>query len=170
MDDGYLNEVDSMWKNDVLAVFKHCILSDKEDSLLGFMKRKIGTSYLVQDFFDQQLKHFFGIDVYQYPFDKEKGYFVYDFGRIHIMVYQLEKLDVLQSEVGDFLGIDNFTLKRGNVGSEKWYSEYYKNVCGKIQFDDGYLEDCYTGKYMKHFYSEDDIAMFKNKWESNKLS
>lgn len=167
MDDGYLNEVDFIWKNDVSAVFERCILSDKEDSLLRFMKEKIGTSYLVQEFFDQQINHFLGIDIYQYPFNKMKGYSIYDFGNLHIMIYQLEKLDVLEHELGEFLNLDGFMLKKANIGEEKWYSKYYKNVCKEMQFDDGYLEDCYSGKYMKHFYSEGDIANFRRKWKSN---
>ena len=71
--------------------------------MLQFIREKLNTNFLIQDFFDQQLKYYFNIDIYRYPFDKEKGYCVYEFDDIRIMIYQLEKLDNLEYEISKFL-------------------------------------------------------------------
>jgi Putative capsular polysaccharide synthesis protein. len=170
LDDGYLNDIDLVWKNDVQTVFYDCILSNRHGGMLQFIREKLNTNFLIQDFFDQQLKYYFNIDIYRYPFDKEKGYCVYEFDDIRIMIYQLEKLDNLEYEISKFLGIKQFTMERHNVGERKWYSKYYKSICKEIVLGQEYLDNCYSGKYMQHFYSEEDIARFKSKWKCEKLS
>jgi Putative capsular polysaccharide synthesis protein. len=163
--DGYFNLTDIMWENDIKTLFDKYILGNAKDSWLYFVRQKIKANYLIQDFFEQYLKVYFDIDIYKYPFDVDKGYSIYDIGNIHIMVYQLEKLNSLECEVGKFLNIDDFTIKKANIASEKWYAEYYKNVCKEIVLEREYFDNCYSGRYMRHFYSEEDITKYKNKWK-----
>lgn len=168
-DGGCLNGIDAMWNNDVQEVFNNYIISDETDhtSWFKYMKDKLHMNYLVQDFFDQQIKYYFDIDIYKYPFDVERGYSIYEIGNMRFMIYQLENMNNLENEIGKFLKIKNFFIKKTNAGEDKWYAKNYKETCKEIILDKKYFNECYSGKYMQHFYSDDDIAKYKMKWERN---
>lgn len=127
-----------------------------------------GYNYSAADFFDKQLKKHFDIDVYNYPFDKDKGYIIIRKDNINVMIYQMEKMNGLGKEFSDFLGCGGeYTLQKHNDADHKWYHDSYKKAQKEIKFDRKYFLECYEGKYMKHFYSDEDIERFKLKWIGN---
>lgn len=107
-------DIEEFWQGggDVQEIFdKHVIHNRPEvQCWYEFAKKRIGYNYLVQDFFDQEFKKFWGIDIYQYPFDKEKGYSIYKINNVNILIYQLEKMNALEKEIGEFLDIEDFKL------------------------------------------------------------
>lgn len=165
-------DIDEVWNSggDVQVLFdKYIISSDfvERDYWFQVLKRKLHTNYLIQDFFEQQLNDFCNINIYNYKFDKDKGFSVYEFCNLNIMIYQLEKMDKLEKEIGKFLGLNNFILKKDNESDSKWYSKYYKTAKKDILLDEKYIEQCYNSQFMKHFYSGEDIEYFKNRWRKN---
>lgn len=110
---------------------------------------------------------FLGIDIYTKEFDKKRGYSVYQFGNVEIFIYQLEKLNVVFSELAKFLGRESACMRLGNDAEMKWYNRYYKKAQKDIVLSKEYVETCYTGKYIKHFYSEEDIIKFRSIWKHN---
>lgn len=150
----------------VRTIFNEYVIKNDKNCYLTERSRKRKCDCLVQNFFEQQIQPFFGVDVYQYPFDKEKGFSVYHINdKLSIMIYQLEKLSGLAKEIGTFLGIKNLELEIGNDSAGKWYRESYMDVVKNMPLDKQYYTDCYTGKYIKHFYSEEDIEKFKAQWK-----
>lgn len=125
------------------------------------------TPLLIQSWYDDVLKTEFEIDIYKYPFDKEKGYSIYQIGEYEILVYQLEKLDSLYDIIRDFIGIETLHFEKTNDGELKWYKDYYSNFKKNVAFEKEYIDKTYSGKMMKHFYSDEDIAKFRSKWESH---
>jgi len=168
-DGGCLNGIDAVWENDVQKVFDNYIISDEAENSCWFqyMKKRLHMNYLVQDFFEQQFEHYFGIDIYKYPFDVNRGYSIYNIGNMRIMIYQLEKMSSLESQIGKFLHLKDFSIKKSNAGIDKWYAKYYKEACKELILNYKYFSDCYSGKYMRHFYSDEDITKFKNRWKEN---
>ena len=162
---GRLWDVD---QEDVQKVFDNYIIGNSTENCFYLdLKKRLKSDRLVQDFFEQQLEPFFGVNIYNYPFDKERGYSIYEIGNINIMIYQVEKMNLLEKEIGEFLNIDNFKLKHGNIAEEKWYKDYYNRCKKEIKLTEEYFDSCYSGKYMNHFYSEEDIEKFKRKWVNN---
>lgn len=165
-------DLDEYWNEggDVSSIFNEYFIKDISDKQCWFaeLKRRIKCDYLVQHFFEQQIQPFFGIDVFQYPFNKEKGFSVYHINdKLDIMIYQLEKMNNIAAEIGDFFGIQNFELAMGNDSNERWYKDSYLKVEKNISIKKEYYDNCYSSKFIKHFYSEKDINKFKEKWSSN---
>lgn len=161
-------DVDAYWRGggDVKAIFNECIIKCEKDCRYTEVKKKAQSDHLVQHFFEQEIEPFLGIDIYQYSFDKKNGYSIYHIhDRLDIMVYQLEKLNSLEAEIGDFLEIENFKLVKSNDSEDKWYRESYQNVVKNMPIDKQYYEECYSSKYINHFYSTEDIDKFKAQWK-----
>lgn len=109
-------------------------------------------------------------DILEYPFDKEKGYAIVSEDNIEVFVYQLEKLNNVIPELSSFVGVVFDDLKNGNVAEDKWVGDAYKQAKKTITLSPEYFERCYKEPYVQHFYSEKDIAKFKEKWRENVIN
>lgn len=116
----------------------------------------------VQNFLEEFSENI--LDLTQYPFDKEKGYSIIKEGNTEVFVYQLEKLDLVIAELSEWIGVPFYKLKNGNLASDKWIGNSYKQAQKEITFTKEYFDRCYDEIYVKHFYSEKDIEKFKDKW------
>lgn len=61
------------------------------------------------------------------------------------------------------------SLKTRNMGSEKSYAHVYAVFKKKMRFDKKTLDEVYNTKYMKHFYSKQEILDSYKKWEKKPL-
>ncbi len=113
------------------------------------------------NWFDDEFKRVLGIDVFDYDFDKVKGYGIIERDNIDILILQMEKINQLENVIGQFVGNDNFRLANENTSHQKWYAPVYRDFKRKIKFDQKYVDDMYNSKFMRHFYSDDDIESFK---------
>lgn len=123
---------------------------------------------LIQTRLDVGFKDFFGFNLYDYPFDKERGYSVIKENNVEIFIYQCERLGEIYQNLFEFLGVfEGGSLRLGNVADKKWYFSYYKQAISDIEFSREYFESCYGSEELHHFYSEEDIKGFRNKWINN---
>lgn len=119
------------------------------------------------EWFDYELKDVFGIDVFEYPFDKERGYQIIEKDNIEVLIYKLEKLPLLENVFCEFLNVAEFRLKSDNVASEKSYRYLYNEFKKHLQIPVSYLELYYKGNSrMDHFYTWEEKKAFQEKWES----
>ncbi len=119
--------------------------------------------------FDDELKSVFGINVFDTTFAKSKGYQIYRGKRAEVLLLKLEHLDKYGEEAfGKFLNIENFVLKRANVGSNKEYASVYKDFKKSIKIPDSYFDRMYNSKYAQHFYGSKELEAFKAKWRKEK--
>ena len=118
----------------------------------------------IQSFFENEFKDLCGVNLYEYEFDKRKGYSIIRKDNVEVFVYQIEKLNQISNELLDFLNIESGELVNGNQASSKWYSGYYKEAVDNIKISDSYYKECYNSLYLQHFYNEEDIERFKKKW------
>lgn len=117
------------------------------------------------DFFHTELEKYFGINVFEYPFDTEKGYSVIKQGKLELMLVQAERMNELEDQIGAFLEIDQFQLKSVNVGDKKEYAYLYRNFKEKMKLPKGYIDFYYKdNQALKHFYSESQREVFYKKW------
>lgn len=126
---------------------------------------KVGEYGYIFEWFNQEIKNFFGIDIYQYGFDRKKGYFIICEGNVEILLIKMERINDCQEILGQFVGVDNFELEKENIGDRKLYKFVYEEVKRTIQIPKDILDFYYKGnKAMDHFYTETEKKEFKRKW------
>lgn len=115
--------------------------------------------------FDRQMKKVFDIDVFEYPFDQEKGYSIIKKGNIEVLLMKMERLNDLEDVIGAFLDIKDFKLDNENVGSEKPYRFAYREHRASFKLPKEILDNVYfNNEQTKHFYSEQEMKVFYQKW------
>jgi len=118
----------------------------------------------VLNWFDMEMRDTFGIDVFAHPFDRSKGYGVYEGNGHRLLVLQFEQLQNLAGVIRDFLRLPEFRLNRENVGESKDYGNVYKRFIERIRFDDALLDRMYNNRFSRYFYTDEDIETFRRKW------
>ena len=115
--------------------------------------------------FEKELQEVFDINILQHPFPKTKGFQIIETKRANILLIKLEHLQSCAEQAfKEFLGIPNFTPIRKNSGQEKEYKELYMKCKSEITLPTTYLDNIYDDKYVKHFYTEEEINNFKQHW------
>ncbi|VEP12679.1 conserved hypothetical protein [Hyella patelloides LEGE 07179] len=115
--------------------------------------------------FDDEPKRALEIDVFASEFPKSKGYKIYRGDYADLLLLKLEKLnECSQKVIPEFLGINNFVLDNANVGQRKQYADTYTDLLKSIIVPDSYIDKMYDSKYTKHFYSDQEIEVFTQKW------
>lgn len=117
--------------------------------------------------FDKEIKTALDIDVFEYNFDKEKGYANIHKDNINLLLVKLENLENLEKVIGEFVNVPNFTLGFYNNSAQKEYNMEYIKFKENFRVPKIYINKLYDSKYMKHFYSEREINYFKKRWDKN---
>lgn len=117
------------------------------------------------DWYDTQMQPVFDIDVYAAPFPHHQGYKTYHGkNNSRLLMLRLEDLNrVGQKAFSDFLNLKQFQLIEANVGEQKEYSDLYREF-KKLPLPASYLEKMYSSWYARHFYTDDEIHGFYQKW------
>lgn len=120
------------------------------------------------EWFDWEMKEVFGIDVFAYPFDAEKGYTLIKEGNIELLLMKMEKLSELENVIGEFLGIEQFKIENRNVLGEKPYRFAMKAYKERFSLTEERLSEIYfKNEKVRHFYSETERKAFYDKWKRN---
>lgn len=116
------------------------------------------------NWFDVEFKRKLGIDVFKYPFNKDKGYAIIKDKHLSIFICTTNKINSLEQELGQFLGIDKFKIHNDNIGAKKWYKGLYTEFKQKYSPDKEMVNNLYNSKTIKHFFSAEKINELKTKW------
>jgi hypothetical protein len=118
-----------------------------------------------EQFFDREIKGVLGVDVYTKEFPKSKGYCLLEGDVVDILLLRLEDLNQVAREAfWEFMKLPDFKLTKSNVASEKNYAFLYNEFKNQINFPQDYLNRMYGSRYMRHFYSAEEIEKYKKKW------
>lgn len=118
------------------------------------------------EFFDNQLKRVFGIDVYATEFQKKEGFKIYEDEKADVLLIRLENLNECAAiAFKEFLDVDNFKLIKKNIGANKVYAALYEKFKRDIILPNNYIEKIYSSKFMRHFYTEEEIKRFRILWQ-----
>lgn len=78
---------------------------------------------------------------------------------------KMEKIDSLEKVIGSFLGVEKFSLIKGNIASEKQYCYAYKNYLENVKIPTDFALHYYNGnKYMDYFYTAEEKKEFCERW------
>lgn len=118
------------------------------------------------NWFDREIKSNFNIDIYDFSFDKQKGYHIIKEKDKEILIIRLEDLNnCFQLALREFLVLDKpIELLSKNIAKDKQYKNQYLEVVNKIKIPKSICELIYSSKYVKHFYSDATIDDFINRW------
>ena len=120
------------------------------------------------EWFKNELEYFTSINVFDYDFDKERGYGIIKKNNFEILCLQTERMRFNEQVIGEFLGIENFHLCEDvNVGDRKASRFAYKKVRENIEIPYRIIERYYGGnnQAMNHFYSVGDQERFVEKFK-----
>lgn len=156
-------------RNYYSCAYKNDFLGEISNFMMQIAGMKDDTMILpgpMFQWFDDELKRTTGIDVFHYPFDKEKGYTVIREGNLSLLLIKSEKLNDLESVIADFLQRPNFKLLNANQAEEKPLARLYKQAKDALVLPKEYLAYYYeNNKRMDHFYTDEEKDMFRKKWE-----
>ena len=118
---------------------------------------------------NEELKGVFGLDVLAREFPVEESYGIYEEGRLPVLLIKLERLDDCASRAfQEFLGLREFTLIRGNEAASKKYAPVYRAFRELQIVPEAQLERIYGSDLVRRFYSEAEIAAFRQRWSPRK--
>jgi hypothetical protein len=114
---------------------------------------------------ENQLRPVFGVDVLAEPFPVEQGYHIYEGENADILLLKLEHLNQCAGEAfNNFLGLENFTLVDVNRAQDTAYAAIYKAFKDKLNLSPQLLDEVYSSRLPRQFYSEQEIGAFRRKW------
>jgi hypothetical protein len=104
------------------------------------------------DWFDFEFKRLTGIDVYNHPFDRVKGYSRITTKKYDVLIFRADSIDGNIDVVNEFCTLNLNGLKNSNDGGKKWYSTVYKEfkLGYPLSESDALLYS--ESKYVKHFF------------------
>lgn len=138
---------------------------DLKQNVTDFLNRNAGTEYGYLFDYYHVFYDITGLDIYRYPFDREKGYGIIREKNWEILLLKLEKLDDNVSVIADFLEISDFQLYTKNVGADKRYRYLYKNLWDDLEIPQKVIDKYYIGnERMDYFYTDSEKIAFLNKY------
>lgn len=115
--------------------------------------------------FDCEFKATLGIDIYEFPFPADAGQLHISSGNIDLLILRCELDDAAKSRaIRNFTGLDNFDIVRSNVALEKPYAARYAEFKEALCLPDSLLDDIYTSKYARHFFTLDERKRLRSSW------
>jgi hypothetical protein len=115
--------------------------------------------------FDAELKTTLGVDVFAHPFSPDQGYARITQKPVDLLVLKSELDDGAKSRaIAEFLGLEDFTIVRSNVTSNRSHARVYEEFKHRIHVPDWLLDAMYESKYAKHFYSAQERAAYRRHW------
>lgn len=118
--------------------------------------------------FDKELKQLTGIDVFEEPFDKARGYTEIKKDGVEVLVLKMEQLNENEDVLGAFVAKPGLRLADDNKGVEKHYQYIYEELKRTIRIPRRLIERQYkNNRRMDHFYTQEEQAGFMQKWSGN---
>jgi hypothetical protein len=150
-----------------------------------YQSKTIGTAELIERFierfhenseeyqlplrwFDTEFKAVLGIDVFSGDFPKSKGYQIIHGEFAEVLLLKLEKIHKCYSEAfNEFLNLGEFRLLTANTARQKKYYPAFKSFMSLVDLPSSYVSNMYASKYMRHFYTDEEINILWEKWHKH---
>ena len=132
------------------------------------------------DWFETEFYETLGVDVFQYPFDQEKGSLQIQHDNLQILIMRTELDDEQKSRlVSNFLGLTNFKMAKagekvstkdsapGMPGEQTKYGNLYKAFKQKVTLPEQYLDEIFGSRHVQHFFPPDEILAMKDRYRKS---
>lgn len=123
------------------------------------------------DMLFEYYKELWGFDILKHSFERERGITTYQIKNkfdytITLSVLRMDKLNSAIPLLGNKLNIHNLQIVNSNIGTTKWYSQYYKNFKQFVKTKGlPKIEQFMDQAYVNFFYSKQERNEMKSyKW------
>ena len=138
-------------------------LPETSELIDGFFKNTFHSFPI--EYFDNEIKSHFAVDVYRHKFPYEDGYQIIATPEAEILIMQFEIDEQKKKEaICSFLDIPSIAIPKLNISEDKYYRDQYKKVLNEIVIPEEYLDRMYESEYTKHFYDPQQILSFRHRW------
>lgn len=148
-------------------VLEDAIKADSYEGVKDFLEteKRIGNCGATFEWFHAELNEALGLNIYQYEFDKKRGYQVIETDNVELLLIKLEKLNECSDSIGRFVGKEHFDLISSNMGNDKLYRFAYEELKRTIKIPQDILDFYYKDNpAMDHFYTIEEKEQFYKKW------
>ena len=123
--------------------------------------------FVALDWFDDNIKKHFDIDVFEYSFPDE-GHLVISSKKVDILILKYDIEDKRKEKIiGDFVNCPEFKLENRNIGSTKNYAEDYEKFKDTMKLPPFLITMIRESKYYNHFYSKVEITTSMRKYSDD---
>lgn len=120
------------------------------------------TSYI--NLWPETFENATGIPLLKVPFDKQRGASLHQQADgVQFLMLQMEKLTEHWGMLQDVLSVPDLKIVMAKVAAKRWYAGLYEAFKRHYRPTERELEAHYGG-FMRHFYSAEDLAMFRAQW------
>lgn len=117
--------------------------------------------------FDMEVRETFGVDVYEYPFPRERGYQVVRTEHVDLLLIKLEELNgCYRDAFAEFLSVDVPGLAQTHITERDPSRPMYKDFVRDAVLPVEYLERMYRSRFAEHFYGPEELARLWRRWST----
>ncbi|MGH8489713.1 MAG: putative capsular polysaccharide synthesis family protein [Gammaproteobacteria bacterium] len=140
-------------------------LAQLSEFYLAEFHQKLDFYEMPFQWFHVELEQFFGIDILESEFPRTAGYKIYSGDGVELLLIKLEYLDrCFTQAIKKFLGVD-IPLVNARMATDHSYYPVYKAFRQSLRLPDDYIKKMYACEYVRHLYSDSEIADFTKKWK-----
>lgn len=122
--------------------------------------------------FDRHFKPSTGVDVYDHPFDKQKGWDIIETDGWRILIVRFEDisrnyLDAVNSFAAPRHNgrLKYKRMREANVSENKWYAPLMREFKTRITFKQEILDSAFQSRYCTHFYTPAEIERMNSRYK-----
>lgn len=145
---------------------QHASIEELTKFAQDFISRPNEIVQFADNWFKNELEAFSGIDILSEEYQHQNGYTLAHNKEFSVLLFRLEDLDQSFSEgITSLLGSQSsdISLKKINIGNEKWYASMYQKVKNNLKIDKVVLEQICEARFVQKYYSSEHQNIF-NKW------
>ncbi|RCK18815.1 putative capsular polysaccharide synthesis family protein [Thalassospira lucentensis] len=161
----FLYHVDELKRNNYFQASEPSLANCAEGILRRATQNGKCSSGYQFEWFTKELQKVFGVNVFEYPFNREAGYTIIKENNIELLLIKLEKLNELESVIGEFVDAPDFKIINTNEASNGKNKKLYLYFRQSVKVPEVVAEMYYgANKYFNHFYSLEEKKAFCRKW------
>jgi len=85
-----------------------------------------------------------------------------------LLLITLESMnECFVSAMREFFGLSDIQMIKTNVSANGSFASEYKTIVDKFKLPADILDKIYSTRLARHFYSDEKIDVFKNKWSKS---
>jgi hypothetical protein len=134
-----------------------------QDKFLYF----IGNQWQIyHPFLEKETKNFDYVNIYSKPFDKNKGYQIFETDKVKIILLRFDKIDSWETIIRENTEFSDFKLIAKNLTEKKKERLLYKEVLNSVKIPKTILDKHFAQdeKNLSYFFSNDEIDTIKKRW------
>ena len=134
------------------------------DELCGYFHNRFAHDGML-NWFEDEWNITTGVDVYNVPFDRDRGWHVYKRAKVKALVLSAHLSDEAKAEaLTGFIGRSVSVVPRVNESSNRPSPEIYEKLKESIRNNSPLVDRLLGSRYTRHFFPEEQIEGFRNRW------